>query len=266
MSETTTGDKLMFDWLRAPKEQIQAWDQMRSCASELPIPPPTEQETEISIDPLLAICLARGYHQFAQAPDGTRGMSKKAYAALWPRTIRINAMEIRNHSSALLVDRTISPEGLSRLVPLELRSVKPGTCRDRVAPPCDSEEKPLRRYIALITYGPSPTHRELTTTADEYCEQLPPEVTPLVAIEAVHVAVQYGDKLCRWHLRNVGPYSMRVPGTTVGTDEVICLRRDHHRKLLLGTSGRRICNNEPGREINDFCGNASRLTQVIPVP
>lgn len=255
----------MFSWFLSRRRQIDAWATMRDVGSEPPLPVRENEMKEISLEPFVQSCLQAGYHRYTLAPNGVRGLSRKDYTALWPSHVRVSLSDLFETPSVVLVDRTLSPEGLARLLPIDPRTILPKECRNLVAAPLDSDGVPAKRYIAFVSLGFSSGHCSFTTSADDFCSRLPAEYKPLVAEEAVHVLVQYRERLQRFYLRNVGPFSMRVPGTTVGTQSVACLKRDGQGSLVLSTTRRDTCNNVPGKDLNDFCGNASRLTRIIPV-
>lgn len=255
----------MFSWFSSRKGQVDAWATMRQVGSEPPLPVRENEMKEISLEPFVQACLQAGYHRYALAPSGSRGLSKKDYAALWPSHVQVLLAELFETPSVVLVDRTLSAEGLARLLPMDSRTVHPKECRDLVPVPSGADGATAKRYIAFVSLGFSSGHRSFTTSADDFCARLPEEYKPLVAEEAVHVSVQYRELLRGFTARNVGPYSMRVPGTTVGTKSVMCVKRDWYGNLILSTSRRDICANTPGKDINDFCGNGSRLTRVIQV-
>lgn len=263
--DLSKGSTMFRHFFGPDKGQVEVWRTALRRSGDPAILQPSDTTVSVSLREQITACVRAGYHRYARSENGTVGFSSREYASLWPATIRLPEIEHQT-STVLLVDRTLSPEGLARFVSIETRLVRPDEYRDVVAPPVDEVGNPLLRYIALFQDGYATGNNAMTTSADDFCAKLPPDRVPLVGIEAVHVAVQYGERLRARHLRYVGPYSMRVPGTTVGRTSVLCLQRSEHGLMKLTSTMRDTCNNTAGKDINDFCGNASRLTRVIPVP
>lgn len=243
------------------REQVAAWQALVEHAEEATDVEKDEETVSISLEEQIERMIAKGCHRFAMRSDGSgRGMSAAEYRALWPKSIPFpREMQLR-FGTPVLADYTLSPEGLARAVRIETRSVKPGECRDLVEKPTGEDGQPLKRAILFcqLTGG-------LVQSANAFRESRPADEVCLTGIEAAMVAVQYGDWLRRRSLRNVGYYSVRIPGTTAGPRSVLSLKSTG-RELYLSVDWSYGCNNGPEKDVNDFTGNASRSVTIIPVP
>lgn len=234
-------------------------------SAALPAPAEADRTRRVLLAPLIQRVLKAGYHRTALAPDGEqRGMNAQAYAQLWPASVRITEEELPWVSHAVLVDTTIAPRLLSKYIEFDERSARPEQYRDLVPPPVGANGAPLKRYIALFQNGCGGVPGALTASAQEFRDKLPNWVAPLNGIEAAHIAIQHPEIFKR-SMRGAGTYKMRVPGTSCGTNTAIYLgARDG--KIVIRAGADTSCGNRPGKDVEDYCGNASRLAAVIEVP
>lgn len=235
-----------------------ALERMAGCARD-PDPEPSDPLV-IDLDRQLKEMVRHGYHRSSVGPDGTRGMSKGAYRALWPRTVRIPNDCASRFTMALLVDPTIGTRGLAGF-PIDVR-VDPDLYRD-VAP--KPELGSGKRYVRFVTIG-----QETTTFVSPRAAETAflPDQVGLTGWEGMHLFVQQ-----KWLMemrfatdRCAFPsVSISLCGSRQGTTDVPAIVRSNHGVAML-SRGLDSCENRPGgKESTRMEWTASGRREVIAI-
>lgn len=222
-------------------------------------PVPEASETGIiDLRPQVDDLIRHKYHRRAVSPTGIRGMSERAYRALWPVTVRIPREHDGRYEKAMLVDPTIGLDGLAAL-PIGMR-FDSAHYRDVVPIPGGAA-----RHIRFVTFGETST-AFLSPRAAE--RSFRPGQAGLTGWDGFHLFAQF--RFLREFRFAVDrcefpALSIALCGSRCGATDVPALIRTNYG-VSLGTRGMDFCGNVPGgQKPLQMEWTASGSTDVIPI-